>query len=167
MNGDAKLIKRFYQELNNELQSFTLSLDELLRTLDFVKVSYVGKYIAGIAGLRKGNFLFVIVKERFQNRGIGKRLLQEVIQEAKKKRYHYVQLTVYKENQHAAHLYKKVGFKSLPLPVKVDGKASYYMIKPLSWQGWLFAFWSRFRALLRWIKDWLRAWSKLVRGENT
>ena len=151
MNNYERLIREFYRELGYELRNFTLPADELIRTLDFVEIGYTGESVAGIAGLREGHSLFMIVKNQFQNRGIGQQLLQRVLHRAQRNGYHYVQLTVYKDNQSAVHIYKKHGFRIISA-VKTDNRDAFYMVKPLSWKGHLFVPWCWLRALLRWGK---------------
>ena len=145
MDNNSQLIKSFYEQLDEELRNFSLLADTLIQTYDFIEYECINSTIAGIGGLREGNHLFLIVRKPYQNRGLAQKLLQKVIQKAKKNNNSHIQLTVFKTNEAAIHIYEKYGFRKVS-SIKVDGKDSYYMIKPLSFKGHLIIPIKRFEA---------------------
>jgi ribosomal protein S18 acetylase RimI-like enzyme len=145
MENDRRLIKSFYEQLDEELQNFSLPVDTLIPTYDFIEYECINGIITGIGGLREGNNLFLIIKGAYQGRELGQKLLQKVIQKAKKNNNSHIQLTVFKTNDAAIHIYEKYGFRKVS-SIKVDGKDSYYMIKPLSFKGHLIIPIKRFEA---------------------
>ena len=144
---DSQLIKSFYEELNEELLNFSLPMDTLIATYDFVESYFINGNIAGICGLREGTNLFLIVRSPYQNRGLAQILLQKVITKARKSNYHYIQLTVFKTNEAAIHIYEKCGFKKVA-SIKVDEKDSYYMIKTLSFKGHFIIFFKKIEYII-------------------
>ena len=137
MESESQLIKSFYEQLDEELQNFTLPADKLIETYDYIEFEYINGDIAGIGGLTVEHSLFLIIKKVHQNKGLSQVLLRKIIQKAIERNYACIQLSVVKTNQVAVHIYKKCGFKIIA-SVNVDGKDSYYMIKPLSFRGYLF-----------------------------
>ena len=79
----------------------------------------------------KGTFRMFIKKE-YQNKGLGSRLLRELIHFAKSQGYKKMRLSVwYPDKQPAAiHLYKKFGFNMIA-PYIEDGQHHAYMEKSL------------------------------------
>ena len=137
MKNDSQLIKSFYEQLDEELETFGLSVDKLIETLSFVEYEYIDGKIGGIAGLREGSNFFIIIKKDCQGTGLGQKLLRKVIGRAKNSNYNYIELSVVKHNKSAVHIYKKHGFRIIG-SIPGDGKDSYYMVKPLSLKGELF-----------------------------
>jgi ribosomal protein S18 acetylase RimI-like enzyme len=146
MENDSRLIKSFYEQLDEELLNFSLPADTLIQTYDFIEYECINGIITGIGGLREGNHLFLIVKRAYQGKELGQKLLQKVIQKAKKNNNSDIRLTVFKNNEAAIHIYEKYGFRKVS-SIKVDGKDSYYMIKPLSFKGHLIIPIKRFEAI--------------------
>lgn len=159
MKNDSRLIKSFYKQLDEELLNFSLPADTLIQTYDFIEYECINGIITGIGGLREGNHLFLITKEAYQGRGLGQKLLQKVIQKAKKNNNSYIQLTVFKTNESAIHIYEKYGFRKLS-SIKVDGRDSYYMIKLLTFKGHFIILIKRFEFVFR------KILAKLRRGDN-
>ena len=137
MKNDNQLIKSFYEQLDEELETFGLPVDKLIETLDFVEYEYIDGKIAGIAGLREGSTFFTLVKKEYQNKGLGQKLMEKVIESAKRNNYAYLDSSVIKYNKRSVHINKKHGFRIIG-SIPGDGKDSYYMIKPLSLKGELF-----------------------------
>ena len=148
MENNSQLIKSFYEQLDEEVQNFSLPADTLIRTYDFIEYECINGIITGIGGLREGNHLFLIVKRAYQGKELGQKLLQKVIQKAKKNNNSHIQLTVFKTNEAAIHIYEKYGFRKVS-SIKVDGRDSYYMIKPLSFKGHFIILIKRFESVFR------------------
>lgn len=148
MENDSRLIKSFYEQLDEELLNFSLPADTLIQTYDFIEYERINGIITGIGGLRERNHLFLITKGAYQGRGFGQKLLQKVIQKAKMNNNSHIQLTVFKTNEAAMHIYEKYGFRKVS-SIKVDGKDSYYMIKPLSFKGHFIILIKRFESIFR------------------
>jgi RimJ/RimL family protein N-acetyltransferase len=146
MENDSRLIKSFYEQLDEELLNFSLPVDTLIQTYDFIEYKSINGIIAGIGGLRGGNYLFLITKGAYQGRGLGQKLLQKVIQKAKKNNNSHIQLTVFKTNEAAIHIYEKYGFRKVS-SIKVDGRDSYYMSMPLSFKGLFIILIKRFEVI--------------------
>ncbi len=69
--------------------------------------------------------LGISVLAAYWNKGIGSRLLNEILDFAKESSYDVVDLEVRSDNLHAIHLYEKFGFIKIgshPLFFKIDGK---------------------------------------------
>lgn len=148
-----QLIRSFYEQLDDELHDFTLPIDELITTYDYIEYEFTDGNVVGIAGLRDVTFrnkhnLVLVVRKVYQNKGLGQILLKRVIQRARNNKYGYIQLTVFKENEAAVHLYEKYGFHHIA-SVKIGGRDSYYMILPLSLKGHAFVLVKRVQWLLR------------------
>lgn len=78
----------------------------------------------------------ITVAKAFWNKGIGSRLLAEIINFAKENSFEIIDLQVRSDNYNAIHLYEKLGFKKLctyPSFFKVNGKSvdSNFMILQL------------------------------------
>lgn len=116
--------------LNNlEIQGIKDFLDSLgeekkLAMFDFARVQQAeffafereGKEIAGIIGIWKAYrifpSLFMVVKERYQGKGIGNRLIKKEIKFASKT-YNFLTLSTFDNGKYdaAIHLYRKFGFQ--------------------------------------------------------
>lgn len=55
----------------------------------------------------------IAVADAFQNQGLGRRLMELLIEIAKKKEKFGLELDVYKENANAIHLYESLGFRKI------------------------------------------------------
>lgn len=147
MKNNNQLIKSFYEQLDEELENFSLSADKLIASYEFIEYEYLNGDIVGIAGIREGHSFFISIKKDYQSRGIGQKLLKKVIERAKNNNYSYIKLSVAKHNKSAAYIYKKYGFNIIS-SMLVDGKDCYYMIKPLSLKGKFFMLRERLKMLL-------------------
>ena len=58
------------------------------------------------------------VLNNVQNKGIGSKLMEELIKEARLKKCQNITLEVRKDNQKAIHIYKKYGFKEVAIREK-------------------------------------------------
>jgi L-amino acid N-acyltransferase len=62
------------------------------------------------------------VKEEFQDRGIGKRLMEKIIQEGKKAGLHVIIARITDGNKKSIHLHKLVGFENVGIMKEVGWK---------------------------------------------
>lgn len=72
----------------------------------------VGYVLAGISTLyfQRAWILNIGVKKEFQNKGVGKTLMNAVLPELNRRQIKEVLLTVHPKNSNAVHLYKQLGF---------------------------------------------------------
>ena len=145
--NECSLIKSFYEQLDDELQNFTLPAEALIRTCNFIDFQSINGIVTCIGGLRNENNLFLITIKAYQGRGSGQEVLQRIIQRAKKENNTHIHLTVFKDNEPAIHIYEKYGFRKIS-SIKVDTKDSYYMIKSLSFKGHFIFIIERFLSVL-------------------
>jgi len=71
-----------------------------------------GAYLAQIQNL--------IVTEKMRGKGIGTRLIEEIIRFFKKKKYHELHVWTEKENRSAVRLYKRLGFRKEQLLLEME-----------------------------------------------
>ena len=71
-----------------------------------------GAYLAQIQNL--------IVTEKMRGKGIGTRLIEEIIRFFKKKKYHELHVWTEKENRGAVQLYKRLGFRREQLLLEME-----------------------------------------------
>lgn len=75
------------------------------------------KKLFGFAGFKRtldtADIMNIVVKKSFRNKGIGKKLLDFLIKEAKKQNIKNIFLEVNKNNFPALKLYKNFGFKEI------------------------------------------------------
>lgn len=130
----AKLedVLSFFISLRQERKHFTLSLREVLNS-DFVIGCWFDENLAGIGGILKTYHLlptlFIVVKARFQGRGLGSELVESIIRLSKES-YDFICLTVLKENRRALSLYRKNGFA-----IYYDKGEEYWMSLPFNRKG--------------------------------
>jgi len=77
----------------------------------FPDVSH-GAYLAQIQNL--------VVTEKIRGKGIGTRLIEEVISFFKKRKYHELHVWTEKENRGAVRLYKRLGFRKEQLLLEME-----------------------------------------------
>lgn len=124
-------VVRFYNSLEQERETFQLPLKDLLKSEIVVK-DETGGEITGIAGVRRHKMLpvlFIVVKSRFQGKGIGKRLLERLHKIVKEK-HSFIVLSVLKGNKPAVSLFRNSGYR-----IFVEKGNFYYMIYPIGIQG--------------------------------
>ena len=80
-------------------------------------VAKINNEIVGFAGIKiildEADIMNIVTKKIFRNQGIGKLLLENLIQLAKSLNLTSITLEVNEENAPAIHLYKKFGFEIL------------------------------------------------------
>jgi ribosomal protein S18 acetylase RimI-like enzyme len=131
MQISERVIINFFDSLDEEKETFRLSLDEVLKS-EMIIIEEIGGEIAGIAGIRRHKMfpvLFIVVKSSFQGKGLGKKLLATLHDLAKTK-YSFVVLSVIKENIRAINLFKKSGYV-----IFAEKDGSYFMVKPFNCIG--------------------------------
>jgi len=108
-------LRVFFNSLDGE-QKLAMFGYDLVKKAEFVTVEKVGKEIAGIIGIWKTNrylpTLFIVVKERYQGKGVGNKLMSREIEYAKIS-YDLLTLSTYNNGKYdqAIHLYRKFGFQ--------------------------------------------------------
>lgn len=133
----------FFDSLNEEKIGLS-PLSEILKYKLLVMEKQKGEII-GISIVRpKNNFflgvvprnlILLVVKNEYQNRGIGQKLLKKVMQEAIRRHYSYLALYVNRFNSKAIHIYLKLGFRKVNSPFM---GTLCFMLLPLNLMGWLF-----------------------------
>lgn len=121
-------INKFLKSLDEEKETFRLSLNDILKSETIIKEE-VSRKIVGIAGIRKHSvlpILFIVVRSKFQSRGVGKRLMRR-LHNIIKGRYSFMVLSVVKENKQAVNLFKKFGYR-----IFGETKGFYYMVRSSS-----------------------------------
>lgn len=71
--------------------------------------------------------LTLMVHKDYQNTGVGTKLMQRLIEEAKNREIVRVELAVFKDNYNAIRLYKKFGFKKEGIKIKSALKNGCYV----------------------------------------
>lgn len=91
---------------------------------------------AGQTGPPSGAFIHSFyIKEAFRHRGIGKNLLENVIDILKKDGFKYVQLTVDPDNKPALNLYGRFGFEKKQLEIGEYGEGQDRFLMELVFDG--------------------------------
>jgi len=123
----------FYESLGEEKENFALPLKDLLHAKLLIADRREGR-IAGVAGISEGTLFFIVVKREYQNQKIGQKLVAEVINLARERKYHFIALNVFASNSIAVHIYQKLGF-SIVFTNIMDFRKNYFMIFPLDFLG--------------------------------
>lgn len=69
----------------------------------------------------------IVIKKDFRNLGIGTRMMQTLVDEAKKKGLKVLTLSVFASNKHAIHVYENVGFVQTGMIPKKHFKEGKYI----------------------------------------
>lgn len=100
--------------------------ERVLHNFEFAKIIVFKKEKIGLLKLLKSKKNYEIeqfqIKKKYQGKGIGKRIIEEIISKAESKELP-IKLSVLKRNK-AQELYKRLGFKIIR-----EDKESYFMIK--------------------------------------
>ena len=106
--------------LNSEFDDFwnyNILKEELNSQNSCYIVALLNNEIVGFAGIKfivnEADIMNIVTKKTFRNKGIGKLLLENLIQLAKSLNLTSITLEVNEENAPAIHLYKKFGFEIL------------------------------------------------------
>ena len=143
MKEDVAAVRIFYDALTDEKATFDTSLRQVLASEILITENVSGKVI-GIAGV-SSEALFVVVKQKFQGKGIGTHLIQKVIAECEHKGYDKISLSVRYTNKKAIRLYQKLGFKKIRCSPE---RGWVTMILPLRWKGVLVMVMGKISSLL-------------------
>ncbi len=125
----------FYNALTTEKKYFKQNPLELPGTLEFVTGVRIDNELAGIGGVKRFFYFFhflsfLIVKAKFQGRGLSKQIVSNTIAYAKGRGYSFLLLTVDRENTPALTLYLKTGAK-----VVYEADNVYRMGYRFNWRG--------------------------------
>lgn len=106
--------------LNSEFDDFwnyNILKEELNSPNSCYIVAFLNNEIVGFAGIKfivnEADIMNIVTKKTFRNQGIGKLLLENLIQLSKSLNLTSITLEVNEENAPAIHLYKKFGFEIL------------------------------------------------------
>jgi len=78
------------------------------------------------------NVLAIYVEKEYRRRGVGRRILDKAIEEARKQDLNFISLSVYAKNLPALQLYSKLGFRKI---LNLEQLPYYVMILPLTHRG--------------------------------
>lgn len=111
--------------LNSEFDDFwnyNILKEELNSQNSCYIVALLNNEIVGFAGIKfivnEADIMNIVTKNIFRNQGIGKLLLENLIQLSKSLNLTSITLEVNEENAPAIHLYKKFGFEILGIRKK-------------------------------------------------
>lgn len=111
--------------LNSEFDDFwnyNILKEELNSQNSCYIVALLNNEIVGFAGIKfivnEADIMNIVTKKTFRNKGIGKLLLENLIQLSKSLNLTSITLEVNEENAPAIHLYKKFGFEILGIRKK-------------------------------------------------
>ena len=100
--------------------------ERILHNFEYAKIIVYEEENIGLLKLLKSKTNYEIeqfqIKKKYQGRGIGKKIIEEIIREANLEELP-IKLSVLKKNK-AKYLYERLGFRIIG-----EDKASYYMIK--------------------------------------
>ncbi|HHI00122.1 MAG TPA: ribosomal-protein-alanine N-acetyltransferase [Thermococcus litoralis] len=108
----------------------------------FLVAEYNGRIVGYVMGYlrpdREGHIMSIAVDPLYRGNGIGKALMEVVIDRLIKRGARYIGLEVRVSNERAIKLYEKLGFKKMKI-IKgyySDGEDAYYMVlAPDAWGG--------------------------------
>lgn len=108
----------------------------------FLVAEYNGQVIGYVMGYLKpdmeGHIMSIAVDPLYRGNGIGRALMEAVIDRLIKRGARYIGLEVRVSNQGAIKLYERLGFKKMKIIRRYysDGEDAYYMmLTPESWGG--------------------------------
>ena len=133
--ADAEQLIEYLKQVGGETDNLTFGAEGLPFTVeaeaeylaclqesndDIMLLAKEGSKIVGSASLNRlprrmshrGDIAVSVLKE-YWNRGIGKRLIAELVEFAKKNKFAVIDLQVRSDNLGAIHLYEKMGFEKL------------------------------------------------------
>ncbi len=120
-----KYVKKTYGEWNEEIQKklFDRFMKENTKNIEliYLKDELVGFYNGNTKDSKTYEIGNICVKSEYQNRGIGTAVLNEILFEHKGQD---IKLQVFKINENAIKLYKKLGFKKVE-----ENETHYIMLK--------------------------------------
>jgi ribosomal protein S18 acetylase RimI-like enzyme len=123
----------YFQHVDEELEHFPDKYKEPEGTF---LVALDGALVIGCVGIKKISdgiceMKRLFVKDQYKGRGIGKRLADEIILEAKRKGYSHMRLDSLKRMDKALALYRKLGFKEIGQYVENPIEDAVFMEKEL------------------------------------
>ena len=134
VSSDTKRkLAHFFNTLTIEKETFAITLHNILQSKWIVLKEEEGKVIAA-AGIRNNNTFFIVVKNEYQNQGIGQELTKEAIRQAIKRNYSHITLNVLYSNTKAIHIFQRRGFTPL-FQWSNEGERFVFMTLPLNWRG--------------------------------
>lgn len=141
---EESLISDFLNNLTVEKRTFTYDIDVILNSVIFEK-KFIDNKLVGLAGIYRKKLIpifFIVVKEGYQGKGIGRELMDNLYQTLVYRNYNYVVLSVFTFNPRAIEIYKKQGYEV----VGINNK-KVYMVLSLTKLGVIIKY--LFKILLR------------------
>jgi len=126
-------IEVFYSSLTSELDTSGISLAEILQCRLLIVKEEDGR-ILGISGVLTGNYTFDVVKKEYQNRKIGRVLLEELVKWAQKAGYDFVMGNTLVSNVKINRICREMGWRVLYTSV-LGGREHYLQFNSLNWRG--------------------------------
>lgn len=116
---DQKELQQFIDELDTELKTFryfnSRSSDSIQNHI-YTCLLYIDKNIVGYGHLDQEKdkyWLGIVVKNKFQGQGLGKKIMNHLLNKADELNIDKLYLTCDLENIKAVALYKKIGFQKV------------------------------------------------------
>ncbi|MHC1604602.1 MAG: ribosomal protein S18-alanine N-acetyltransferase [Candidatus Methanofastidiosia archaeon] len=102
-------------------------------TFIIAEVDKIAGYVIGIIEGKEGHILSIAVKERYRHLGIGKSLMDKILEMFKEKGVKFIRLEVRESNVKAIVFYQRLGFvkKKKMDAYYEDGEAAFVMTKSL------------------------------------
>jgi len=154
-------VVNFYNSLTIELETFGISLQQLLQCKLLIVKEDEGK-IVGMSGLLKGNYTFFVVKNEYQSQRIGTMLIEEVVKWAHQANYNYVMGNTLVSNEKMNILWRKVGARILYVSV-IGGREHYLWFISFNWRGLVYGSVVKILGLIKPPKRFLKAISNALK----
>ncbi len=121
---DLKDIESILETDFDNFWSASILKSELEKNNSLYFVAKIGKEIVGFAGITINidfnELMNIVVRKDFRKQGIGKLLLEKIIEESNEMKKQYIYLEVNEKNENAINLYKSFQF------VEVGRRKKYY-----------------------------------------
>jgi len=145
------LVLEFYSGLVDERREFTYPMESLLACADFMQFEMRGNMPVAMGGLVDGyrEIVYTVIQGA-QGRGLGHKLLSDLVAVASSKGCSYLRGTIYRTNQVSLHLHcDKMGYHRVG-HVVVDGRDAELIVLPLRIAGYVYL--AGARLLLPWTR---------------
>ena len=126
-----KQMEYFFNSLESEKKYFNLTMERLLKW-ELIMIEVSGDEIIAVAGLEKKWGIVrnnLMIKKEHQGRGLGKQIIDELVDEIKKK-YAMVMAVISEQNSGSIKLHLQKGYRRIGRRQTLD-----YLIKPINQKG--------------------------------
>jgi len=141
-------IEAFFYSLTSKLDMFGISLAQILQCKLLILKENEGG-VLGISGVLKGNYTFVVVEKKYQNRGIGRILFDELVRWAPRASCDFIMGNAVASNVRINRIWREAGGRVLYSTV-LGGRKHYLQFISFNWRG---VVWGCSLRLLRLIKS--------------